>query len=137
MLPTFFQNLLRVLLIMLAGGLGTGARFLCSIWVIHRFQSPAFWGTFCVNFCGCFLIGFLSQLIDPQKLLFGTTLQTEILLVGFLGGFTTFSSFSLETIKLLQSGATITTIGYALGSLIFCLLGTYLGIWLAKTGLSS
>jgi len=87
----------------LAGAAGTGARYLVSVWAGERFGAAFPWGTFIVNVVGCFLIGLVLQLAlslasFPVNLRFALT-------TGFLGGLTTYSSFTWETTKLVRDGA--------------------------------
>lgn len=89
----------RLLLVVAGGGIGSAARYLVAIWMAHRFDGFP-WATLTVNVTGSFVIGVLATLADetgsigPHARLF--------LLVGVLGGFTTFSSFSLETLRLVD-----------------------------------
>jgi len=83
-----------------AGGfVGSGLRFLVSGWVYRAMPSAAFpWGTLAVNIIGCFLIGLANGLAESRGLL-GPGLRL-FLLIGLLGGFTTFSTFAFETVAL-------------------------------------
>ena len=90
-----------LLWIMLGGALGTGARYLLTSFLQSSTGGfPV--GTLAVNLLGCLLIGFLAAALPDT----GAEKQTLklVLLVGCLGGFTTFSSFGLETVRLLQAG---------------------------------
>jgi fluoride exporter len=96
-------SLLNLLLIGSGGFAGSVLRFLVSSWVQHRSGSIVYpFGTMTVNVIGCLLIGFLSALADNRALL--STEARSLLIVGVLGGFTTFSSFSNETLNLLRAG---------------------------------
>ncbi|MDF2572884.1 MAG: CrcB-like protein [Sporomusa sp.] len=92
--------LLNILIVAIGGGIGAASRYLVSSWAAERFGSNFPYGTLFVNVAGCFIIGLFLALVNdkiivkPEWRLFVTT--------GFLGGLTTFSSFSYETIKLLQ-----------------------------------
>lgn len=89
-------------LIILGGGIGSACRYLVST-TINRYLGDSFaWGTMTVNLIGCLIIGFLVGLIDRSIL---PKEYRLILVTGFLGGFTTFSSFSLESIGMLREGA--------------------------------
>lgn len=107
----------RFLWVCLAGAAGTGTRYLVGLWAGERFGAVFPWGTFIVNIVGCFLIGLVMQLAlsistFPVGLRFALT-------TGFMGGLTTYSSFTYETTKLVQDGArgaaalnfTLTTLG--------------------------
>ena len=91
---------MRFLFVCLAGALGTGCRYLLSGWV-PRLLGPAFpWGTLFVNVSGSFLLGLLMQLALSTDLV-PPDLRV-VLGIGFLGGFTTYSSFNYETLRLLE-----------------------------------
>jgi CrcB protein len=119
-----------IVLVALGGAVGSVARYLMASGI----QTATGWdfplGTVLVNILGCFLIGTLYVLLmaraDPRQDL------RALLMVGVLGGFTTFSSFSLETVTLAMSGnytgATL-NVGLSVGA---CLLGTVLGISLGR-----
>ena len=94
----------RLLWVMLGGALGSGARFLATGWVQRALGGAFPWGTLAVNVSGSFLLGVLipvslrAQVIGP--------VASVALSAGVLGGFTTYSSFSVETLALLQEGST-------------------------------
>ncbi len=92
----------KLLLIMLAGGLGSGLRYGLG-GLVHRYLPASYpWGTLAVNLAGCFLFGVLWALAEGRW-----TISPEmraIILIGFLGGFTTFSSFAFETTQFLRDG---------------------------------
>jgi CrcB protein len=120
----------RFLTICLAGAVGTGCRYLLSGWV-PRFTGPAFpWGTLVVNVIGSFLLGLLMQLalstelVDPDL--------RVVLGVGFLGGFTTYSSFNYETLRLLEERSWAFAAGNVAGTLAGCLLAGFAGVALAR-----
>ena len=95
----------RFLLICLAGAAGTGARYLVALWSAQRFGSAFPYGTLVVNVVGCFLIAMIMHLALVNA--WPATLRAA-LTVGFLGGFTTYSSFNYETTRLLEEGAVAT-----------------------------
>ena len=92
----------RFLLIGLAGLVGTLARYLMSVWIDDRLNQTFPVGTLAVNLLGCFLAGFLFHLTE-QKYQLDAVVRTAIF-VGFLGGFTTFSSYALQTINMVRDG---------------------------------
>ncbi len=91
----------RILIVAAGGGLGATFRYLLSE-IIYRFTNPTFpWGTLTVNLIGCYLIGLVWQYSEMYLLSTGTRI---FILTGILGAFTTFSTFSLETLTLLRDG---------------------------------
>ncbi|MBM3106032.1 fluoride efflux transporter CrcB [Pseudomonas sp. P66] len=114
-----------------AGGIaGTLLRFATSNWVNAHWPRHFYLGTLAVNLIGCLLIGllyglFLHRPMVPVELRAG-------LIVGFLGGLTTFSSFSLDTVRLLESGQAPLAFGYAGLSVFGGLLATWAGLSLTK-----
>ena len=91
-----------LLLVGIGGAIGSVARFILSSFV-HRFAIPLFpFGTFAVNFLGCVVFGIIVGLAQERFLLRPDT--RAFLLIGVLGGFTTFSTFAFETFELLRDG---------------------------------
>ncbi len=91
----------RILLLSIAGTAGTLARYWLS-GAVQRIANPGFpWGTLAVNGVGCFLFGFVWTLAEERLLISGET--RLILLIGFMGAFTTFSTYMFETRQLLAS----------------------------------
>src|SRR5687767_10256218 len=114
-----------VLAIALAGAVGSVARYLLGR-AVQRLASAAFpVGTLVVNVIGCVIIGLLARqfLNDETR----PVLQAS-LIVGFCGGFTTFSAFSVETLGLMQAGHWPKAIAYVVASVLLCLGGTALGL---------
>jgi len=105
-------------------------RYLISYYLQEKFLTSFPLGTLTVNIIGCFLIGVIFGLSDSRNLF---TYEMRIFLsIGFCGGFTTFSTFSNETIALLRDGDFFYAITYISISLFICLLSTYLGITITK-----
>lgn len=104
------------LLAMLGSALGGGARLWVSTVVArgHGTQFP--WGTLTANLVGCLLVGLLGALFAPPGRMHDAQLLRVFLVVGMLGGFTTFSAFSLETILLVQRGQWPAAVGYVAAS---------------------
>ncbi|HEX9767562.1 MAG TPA: fluoride efflux transporter CrcB [Kiloniellales bacterium] len=113
--------------IALGSALGGAGRYWCS-GVIARHIGETFpWGTLVVNVVGSFLIGVLATLSDPDgRLLMSPTLR-QFFMLGVFGGFTTFSSFSLQVLNLVRDGQWVPASLYILGSVSLCLLGVWLG----------
>ena len=122
--------LVKLIAIALAGAVGALFRFGLSNGV-HKVLGRDFpYGTLCVNVLGSFAIGYLF-VIFLEKSLLSETLRSAIL-IGLLGSFTTFSTFSLETINLASSGALGKAGMNVILSVVLCLLGTGLGIYFAR-----
>lgn len=121
---------MRLLLVLAGGGLGSGARYLLGMWAAQRWGVAFPWGTLGVNLAGCFLIGALATLADEQGRI-GPDLRV-FLIVGVLGGFTTFSSFSLETLRLAGRNEPVRAVAYALVSVGVGLAAALLGIAAAR-----
>ena len=120
----------QVLAIAAGGALGSVLRFWMSTWV-HSFASRAFpYGTLVVNVTGCLLMGFLFVLF-VDRLSDNTVLRAGVL-IGVLGGYTTFSSFSIETFNLIEQGEIIRALLNAFGSLVLCLSATWLGVIIGR-----
>jgi len=92
----------KTILIGLAGLVGTLVRYWLSGVVARQYGETFPWGTMAVNLIGCFLAGAIFYLSE-ERFLLSPTLRT-IILIGFLGGFTTFSSYGLQTFSLLRDG---------------------------------
>jgi len=105
-------------------------RFALGAWVDGRAQTPFPWGTLAVNVAGCFVIGLLATLADQHRLL--TPGMRLFLVAGVLGGFTTFSTFGLETWQLVEDGLGWLAIGNAVGSLTASLTAVVAGVVLAR-----
>ena len=118
-----------MLLVAAGGAIGAAARYLSGLWIAARFGAGFPWGTFFVNVTGSFLIGIVLVLVERG------TLPAEARLfvaVGVCGGYTTFSSFSFETLQLLNVGSTGPALLNVLGQVVLCLLAVYLGVVFAR-----
>ena len=118
---------MNTLLIFIGAGSGGVFRYWISngvYWFTGR-QFP--YGTLIVNVTGCFLMGFLFILILDRFNAIGPQLRA-FLLIGFLGGYTTFSSFSIETLNLFENGASVSAALNIILSIILCLAATWLGV---------
>ena len=120
------------LLVALGGAAGSVLRWAAVFWIGERWLVTPFpWGTFAVNAAGSFAIGLLAEWARHGS--FGVSPEARLLLVvGVLGGFTTFSSYSLETMNLLREGRPGTAILYAAGSVAVGLAAAFAGLGLAK-----
>ena len=120
----------QVLAIAAGGAVGSLLRFWMSNWV-HSFAGRSFpYGTLAVNTLGCLLMGFLFVLFI-DRLSDNPVLRAGIL-IGILGGFTTFSSFSIETFNLIEQGAWTKAVANMSGSLVLCVGATWIGAILGR-----
>ena len=120
----------QVLAIAAGGAVGSLLRFWMSNWV-HSFAGRSFpYGTLAVNVLGCLLMGFLFVLFIG-RLSDNPVLRAGIL-IGVLGGFTTFSSFSIETFDLIEQGAWAKAVANMSGSLVLCVGATWIGVMLGR-----
>lgn len=111
------------------GAFGTMSRYAVSGWVIHRF-GPSTLGTFTVNIVGSFLIGLILVLTEGRFLV-PPDVRT-FLTTGFVGGFTTFSTFMFETMGLVETGSLQRAFINVGGSLIAGLIAVWLGMTVAR-----
>ena len=114
----------------LGGALGSMARFWMAS-AVAAVTGLAFpWGTLAINVIGSFVIGMVFALTGPGGRLDVSSDARIFVMVGLCGGFTTFSSFSLQTLMLLQDGYLLRAGAYILGSVVLCLLFVWLGFLL-------
>jgi CrcB protein len=126
----------NALWIFVGGGLGSLARWSASSWVGNAFGQTFPWGTFVVNVTGSFVIGLFATLTGPEGRWLVPASLRQFFMLGMCGGYTTFSSFSLETLALAEDGQWFKAGANAALSLAFCLAGVWLGHMLAL-GLNS
>ena len=122
------KTALSIALFCAGGGL---TRFYLSGWVYSLLGRAFPYGTFAVNIIGAYLIGLIME-IGMRSMLISDTLRVG-LTVGFLGGLTTFSTFSYETFTLLEDGRFLVAFANIVGSVALCLLFTWLGIITVRT----
>ncbi|WP_120522964.1 fluoride efflux transporter CrcB [Arthrobacter celericrescens] len=122
---------MTVLLLGLAGGAGAVARFLVDGLVRARFRTALPWGTILINVSGSLLLGLLAGAVMRNHSL--SSLQA-VLGTGFLGGYTTFSTASVETVRLIQSGRTGLALLNALGTMVAAVGAAAAGVALGSLG---
>ena len=124
------MNLQNVILIFVGGGLGSVSRYFTGFYISKFWQNPFPFGTFTANVLGCFLIGLIygfsekSESLNPQWRFFLAT--------GFCGGYTTFSTFAFENLKLLQNNQVGLFFAYSLLSFVVGLVAVWFGMSLVK-----
>jgi CrcB protein len=116
--------------IAIAGGTGTLLRYLLGRATVNLGMTALPFGTLMVNVVGCFLMGYLSLTII-EKWQFSKEIQV-VMLTGFLGGFTTFSAFSLEIMAFFESGYELKAALYLILTITACITMCMLGLLLAK-----
>ncbi|MCH7599538.1 MAG: fluoride efflux transporter CrcB [Myxococcales bacterium] len=122
---------MKWLVLAVGGGIGASLRYALSIWVDQRIASTFPWGTLSVNFVGSFLLGLLISWLDQRGL---TSPDLRLFLItGMLGAFTTFSTFSMETLRLIESGRLPLAAANMAGSVGVCLLAVVAGVALARS----
>ena len=114
--------------IFLGAGLGGVARFALSGLVAQHFGEGFPWGTLVINVTGSFVIGFFATLTAPAggKFPAGGTAR-QFVMTGILGGYTTYSAFSLQTLTLARDGQWLHAAGYTGGTLALCFVAVWLG----------
>lgn len=112
----------------LGTALGGMARYWASGWIARRFGETFPWGTLIVNATGSFLIGLVANLSSADAVNFGGASMRLFLMTGFCGGYTTFSSFSLQTLNLVRDAEWWAAAGNVLSSVALCLAAAYLGL---------
>jgi len=117
--------------IAIGSALGGIARYFCSGVVAHMIGETFPWGTLIVNIIGCFIIGFFATLTGPDGRVFIGSVARQFVMVGFCGGYTTFSSFSLQTLNLMNNREWLQAGGNIAGSVVLCMLGVWAGHALA------
>ena len=122
---------LPLLIVGIGGAFGSICRYLAQV-CIGRHTTPTFpVGTLVVNLTGCFLIGFIFTISATEGRFYLSPLQRQFIMIGILGGYTTFSSFSLQTLLLAQNNQWFGAAANVTLSVVLCLVGTWLGSLLA------
>lgn len=115
----------NILLVGLGGAIGSILRYIISKILNEQVSSSFSLGTFAVNTIGCFIIGAVTSYAQKH----GISSETKLLLTtGLCGGFTTFSTFSLENIQLIDTNQNPSSLIYIVSTLFCCLLTTYCGL---------
>ena len=126
-LPAAFAALV---LVAAGGALGSVGRYLVGVFAIRVFGPNFPWGTFIVNIVGSLVIGFMAEAV--ARALNQSAEMRMLIVTGFLGGFTTFSSFSLDTMYLIERGEVMTAILYIAASVGLALIAVTAGLALGR-----
>lgn len=124
------MSLQMVLYVGLGGAFGAVARFVTMSAIGHYFHGSFPWGTLAVNIIGSFALGALIEIMALQW-----SPSPEIrafLVIGVLGAFTTFSTFSMNVYYLLDRGHIMQVLFYTTGSVVFCVVGFWAGMWVLR-----
>jgi fluoride exporter len=113
--------------IAVGSALGGVARHWFSGVAARLFGETFPWGTLLINIMGSFAIGFFGTLTGPDGRVFVGSTARQFFMVGVCGGYTTFSSFSLQTLNLANDGEWLSAGGYVIGSVALCLIGVWAG----------
>lgn len=124
--------MLNYLWIGIGSGLGGMGRYWFSGFIAHRFGETFPWGTLLVNVTGSFVIGLFATLTSPDGRWLVAPSFRQFFMLGVCGGYTTFSSFSLQTLRLAEEGEWLDAGANALLSMVLCLVAVWLGHWLAS-----
>ncbi len=119
-----------IIFIALGGAAGALLRFFTANWVHSLMSKPFPWGTLSVNVLGSFLMGLLYFSLS-ERFHLSEDLKKGIL-VGGLGAFTTFSTFSMDNLLLIQKGSPVSALINMVVSLVCCMLAVYLGHWISR-----
>ena len=122
--------MLKIMMVAVGGSIGATTRYLVSTWAADKFGTNFPYGTLIVNVVGCFIIGAFMTLATERMIV--SPYWRLLITVGFVGGLTTFSSFSYETFKLLQDAEVMMAMSNLLANLILGFFGTWLGISVAR-----
>lgn len=117
--------------IALGGAIGTAGRYWLSGVIARCFGETFPWGTLIINVTGSFVIGFFAALTGPDGRLFVSSNARQFVMIGMCGGYTTFSSFSLQTLNLMNNGEWYRAIGNIGASVALCLIAVWAGAALA------
>ncbi|HTL57247.1 MAG TPA: fluoride efflux transporter CrcB [Candidatus Limnocylindrales bacterium] len=118
--------------IFIGGGLGSLARWGFSGWIANTVGQTFPWGTLLVNVSGSFIIGLFATVTGPEGRWLVPVTFREFFMLGVCGGYTTFSSFSLQTLTLAEDGQWLKAGANCVLSLVLCLVGVWVGHVLAS-----
>ena len=121
----------NALWIFVGGGLGSLGRWGFSGFIANKFGQTFPWGTIIVNVSGCFVIGLFATATGPDGRWMAAGTLRQFFMLGICGGYTTFSSFSLQTLTLADDGQWFRAVANVVLSVVVCLVGVWLGHVLA------
>jgi CrcB protein len=122
--------MLNILLAAMGGAIGSVLRYLVGVFSVRWFGPSFPWGTLTVNVVGSFVIGLMVEVIARR---FNASAEMRVFIVtGIIGGFTTWSSFTLDTMVLFERGATFAAAAYVIGSLVISFAAVFAGLALGR-----
>jgi CrcB protein len=124
-------GMIETLLVALGGAVGSVGRYWTGVLAARAWGEAFPWGTLIINVLGSFIIGGFATLTLPDGALPASADMRVLVMVGFCGGYTTFSSFSLQTLALMRAGDWTGAVGNVLLSVVLCLLAVVAGHLLA------
>ena len=122
----------NALWIFVGGGLGSLARWGASGFIANRVGETFPWGTLCINVSGSFIIGLFATATGPEGRWLAPATFRQFFMLGICGGYTTFSSFSLQTLNLAEDGQWFKAAANSVLSLVLCLVGVWVGSFVAS-----
>jgi fluoride exporter len=125
--------MLSYIWVAIGGALGTTARFWLSGLVASSVGETFPWGTLVINVTGSFVIGFFGALTGPDGRWFVGSTARQFVMIGMCGGYTTFSSFSLQTLNLVNDGEWARAAANIGLSVLLCMIAVWVGVLLAGT----
>jgi fluoride exporter len=124
--------MLTYMWVAIGGALGTTARYWLSTVVARAFGETFPWGTLIINVTGSLVIGFFAALTGPDGRVFASSTVRQFVMIGICGGYTTFSSFSLQTLNLMNGGEWFRAGANIILSVLLCLIAVWGGVVLAN-----
>jgi CrcB protein len=121
---------MEYLMVGIGGFLGANARYVVGGWITRHWDTQFPWGTFVINVTGSFLLGVLLAALNARPT--ASAHYRLFFAVGFLGAYTTFSTFSYETLRLAQDQSVVTALLNITGSVLLGLIGVVLGAYLGE-----
>jgi len=121
---------MEYLMVGIGGFLGANARYVVGGWITRHWDTQFPWGTFVINVTGSFLLGVLLAVLNARPT--ASAHYRLFFAVGFLGAYTTFSTFSYETLRLAQDQSVVTALLNITGSVLLGLIGVVLGAYLGE-----
>jgi CrcB protein len=116
----------------IGGFLGANARYWIGGWIQERWGTEFPWSTFVINITGSFILGLFVTLVSERYIVRNVLPLRLLIAIGFVGAYTTFSTFELETLTLVQTSSWIRAFANAFGSLFAGFLSVWLGVVLAR-----